>query len=350
MNMSLMSMIKGYHSVVTAEGLGSSEVINRRYENFSHSFKYYSQRERIVGMSYNRTLFVQAFDNDGSVDEGYIRDHFKIARPYLFSDALYFLCYEEKSAKDELIEAVNVEMDINSFLKDENEEEENTSFSLSERVAPKPPKGSSFSVYKDLKKMDNIVKKNKFSRNNLSISTHPTRYDGHTVKLEAMTQPANVTHFHISEKYVESLVNKTQVSEKKQATKVGIKVMDVFLFLDEIDQDLRGDVTLSEDQRKVFMYYLMKHHGLFNRIFSAMENSAVISILVLLIFWFAIPQMVSDLAGAFVDDVSVIVEVGFAILTFMVIFIVVIFVYSNVFIIVLCLKSVKIEDIKKSLK
>jgi hypothetical protein len=330
-----------------------AKLINRRYKNFSDSFNYYSQRERIVGMSYNRTLFAQAFDNDGSVDEDYIRNHFKIAKPYLFRDALYFMCYEGRNAKDVLNEAVNVDIDVNTFLTDENEEEEEDC-SLSKRVVQKPQKVSSFSVYKDLKKMDSFVNVNKSSGNELALSMYPTKH-GQTVELEtiAQAQPSNVIHVNINEKYIEKLVNETKVSEKKNLTKVGkteTEPMPLFLFLDEIDQDLRGDVTLSEGQREVFMYYLMKYHGFFNRVLFVIENCAIISVLVMLIFWSVIPQMVSVIAGVFVDDVSVGAEVGFAILIFVVVFIVVTVVYSVLFIIVLCWKGVKIENIKKTLK
>jgi hypothetical protein len=65
-------------------------IINRRYKNYPQSFKFYSQRLRIVGMSYDRTMFAQAFNLDGSINPDYIKSKFKCVKMWLFDDAYEF--------------------------------------------------------------------------------------------------------------------------------------------------------------------------------------------------------------------------------------------------------------------
>jgi hypothetical protein len=59
-----------------------AKLVSRRYKDFEKMFEFYSQRERIVGMSYKRTIFSQAFDNNGKVDKDYIRENFRTASPF----------------------------------------------------------------------------------------------------------------------------------------------------------------------------------------------------------------------------------------------------------------------------
>jgi hypothetical protein len=117
-------------------------IMNRRYVDFATSFEYYSQRLRIVGMSYQRTIFARAFLNNGDVDEDYVKTAFANTHRWLFDDSFYFLLrnnvfHSDRTLKkamlkandgivgkkvlffmDEIIENLNGDLTLTKFQKD----------------------------------------------------------------------------------------------------------------------------------------------------------------------------------------------------------------------------------------
>lgn len=70
-------------------------IVNRRYKRLTDSFKYFSQRLRVVGMSYQRTIFAHGFLNNGDVDENYVKRSFENTHRWLFDDSYYLLIHPE---------------------------------------------------------------------------------------------------------------------------------------------------------------------------------------------------------------------------------------------------------------
>jgi hypothetical protein len=66
------------------------KIENNRYSDFSGSFSNYSQKLRIVGMSYDRTMFAGAFLGNGKIDEEYIKENFVRTFHLFFDDGYYF--------------------------------------------------------------------------------------------------------------------------------------------------------------------------------------------------------------------------------------------------------------------
>jgi hypothetical protein len=80
-------------------------ILNRRYSNFPECFSYYSQRLRVVGMSYQRTMFAGAFLSDGDVDGGFVKMAFENTHRWLFDDAFYFIVRPGCFGFDEMLKA-----------------------------------------------------------------------------------------------------------------------------------------------------------------------------------------------------------------------------------------------------
>jgi hypothetical protein len=75
------------------------QLISRRYKDYVRVFEFYFQRLRIVGMSYTRTMFAQAFNLDGSINTSYIKEKFRNTRRWLFDDAYEFELPYNKDVK-----------------------------------------------------------------------------------------------------------------------------------------------------------------------------------------------------------------------------------------------------------
>jgi hypothetical protein len=65
----------------------------------------------------------------------------------------------------------------------------------------------------------------------------------------------------------------------------------IYCFLDEIVYDLECDKTLTDTQRNLFLYYLMKNHGKLRRIFDVCISAFYYAMFILLILcWIIIPE------------------------------------------------------------
>jgi hypothetical protein len=272
-----------------------AHLISRRYGNFSSSFKYYSQRERIVGMSYNKTLFAQAFDNNGKVDKDFIRDNFTIPKWLLFSDVLFFNGFDEKKNMEKLNSYINMDMDVNKFF--------------SNNVNNTKESSSSSSCF---------------------ISEYKISGNLHQNQKWKMTENIDLTDTRST---LPKFFGKNQV----------------LLFLDEIIHDLEADVTLSQEQRDVFKFYLLYYHWGFRRALSVLGNSSIISVVLLLAMWMIFPNLSSSFANKIFNSSSVGYELVSAIIIFVVIYVSIVIIYTVIFIIIVCVDGVKIKKMESEL-
>jgi hypothetical protein len=290
-----------------------AELVSRRYKNFEKTFEFYSQRERIVGMSYKRTIFSQAFDNNGKVDKDYIRESFRTARPLLFDDAFYFTGYEENSV------AFNLESNdnIDDFFA--------SGVIGGERRGPLSVSSSIPKLWTDLSASVPCVE------SSTSTDRLVTWKDiNRRIRVSASVDPL--------------VTNKILRKNKGEDE-------DVLVFLDEIEHDLDADVTLSEDQKDVFMYYFMRYHCKLRRVIAALETSGVISGIILLAVWGFTPRVVSNVTmNIFSENYNEGEELLCALLIYLLIYVITLVIYIIVYLIVFCIDTRRMNEKNSRLK
>jgi hypothetical protein len=254
-------------------------------------------------MSYKRTIFSQAFDNNGKVDKDFIRKCFRTARPLLFDDAFYFTGYEENAEALDLESNVNVD---DFFASGVIEEEGRGPLSMMN---------------------SSILTLSAYS----SVSGPYVENDTSTDKLASWRDINRGIRVSISN---ESLaMNKTLSKSKNEGG-------DVLVFLDEIEHDLDADVTLSEDQKDVFMYYFIRYHCKLRRVIAALQTSGVISGIILLAVWGFTPGVVSNVTmNIFSENYNVGEELLCALLIYLLIYVITLVIYFIILVIVFCIDT-----------